>query len=249
MEGAEGTCSSPITRVVRKDGSGTTYQFKNYLFKLFNKGLFCTTGGTEGKATWQDLEPIGSGGKPNIDWPESCPEKTLSPVVRSASTGGGALVNQVDATDGSIGYASLPDAVANKDAGTILALQNNGQKKAAKPTSLNRTWAHRQLHRRSPTRAENWHDPLDIDWSQVFGAQPAVGGESYPLCTLTYGLVWNDYSAAGFTAAESITIRDFVYEYVVPVGRPVGDQQQLLRGSADLGQPAHRHPRCGPEGC
>ena len=78
VEGTEGECNSPITRVVRKDASGTTYQFKNYLFRLYNKGLFCTTGSTEGKATWADLQAIGGGGKPNIDWPESCAEKTTS---------------------------------------------------------------------------------------------------------------------------------------------------------------------------
>jgi len=215
VEGTEGTCASPISRVVRKDGSGTTYQFKNYLFKLFNKGLFCTTGSTEGKATWADLEPIGAGGKPNIDWPESCPEKTLSAVVRPAATGGGAVVNTVDATDGSIGYASLPDAVANKDAGTvILAMQNNGQKKGAEAN-----YAQPNVGTVANCSAIAYKVPkigtgLEVDWSQVFGAQPAVGGLNYPLCTLTYSLVFNDYSAAGFTEGQATTVRDYIYEYI-----------------------------------
>src|SRR5262249_52853102 len=90
LDTAEGTCSSPITRVVRKDASGTTYQFKNYLYSLYKKGLFCTTGSTEGKASWQEMEAIGVGGAPNISWPETCGEKTLSTVVRPAATGGSA---------------------------------------------------------------------------------------------------------------------------------------------------------------
>lgn len=215
VEGTEGSCNSPITRVVRKDASGTTYQFKNYLFKLFGKGLSCTTGGTEGKATWADLEPIGAGGKPNIDWPETCPEKTLSTVVRPAGTGGGQVVQTVNNTDGSIGYAALPDAKANANANTvILALQNNGQKKAgeanfAEPaagTVANCTAVSYQV----PKLGVN----TDLDWSQVFGAKPAVGGESYPLCTLTYVLAFNDYSAAGFTEGQATTARDYLYEYI-----------------------------------
>jgi ABC-type phosphate transport system substrate-binding protein len=216
VEGVEGECESPITRVVRKDASGTTYQFKNYLFKLFNKGLFCTTGGTEGKATWQDLETIGTGGKPNIDWPETCPEKTLSPVVRAAGTGGGELVKKVNTTDGSIGYAALPDAVNNKDANTvILQMQNNGQKKGGEAN-----YAAANVGTVANCSAIAYKVPkvgtgLEVDWSQVFGAQPAVGGLNYPLCTLTYSLVFNDYSSAGFTEGQEITVRDYIYEYIV----------------------------------
>ena len=98
LETAEGTCNSAITRVVRKDASGTTYQTKNYLFQLYKKGLFCTTGSDEGKASWAELEPVET---PNLTWPESCPEKTLSTVVRPAGTGGGEVVKTVNATAGS----------------------------------------------------------------------------------------------------------------------------------------------------
>jgi len=217
VEGTEGAgCNSPITRVVRKDASGTTYQFKNYLFKLFSKGLSCTTGSTEGKASWAEMEPIGTGGKPNIDWPETCPEKTLSTVLRPAGTGGGQVVQTVNNTDGAIGYAALPDAKANANANTvILALQNNGQKKAAEAnfadpaagTVANCTAVSYQV----PKLGSN----NDLDWSQVFGAKPAVGGESYPLCTLTYVLAFKGYKAAGFTEGQEITARDYLYEYVV----------------------------------
>lgn len=217
LETAEGPgCNAPISRVVRKDASGTTYQFKNYLFKLYNKGLFCTTGGTEGKATWQDLEPIGSGGKPNIDWPESCPEKTLSPLLRGAANGNGEVVKKVNATDGAIAYTGVADAFANKTADTlILALQNNGQKKGG-----DANFAEPNVGTVSNCGGVSYTVPkigisLSIDWSQVFGAQPAVGGETYPICTLTYALVWSDYSAAGFTEAQEITTRDYIYEYVV----------------------------------
>jgi ABC-type phosphate transport system substrate-binding protein len=219
VEGTEGTCNSAITRVVRKDASGTTYQFKNYLFKLYNKGLFCTTGATEGKATWQDLEAFET---PNVSWPESCPAKALSTVVRPAANGGGELVKKVNATDGSIGYAALPDAVNDKDANTvILSLQNNGQKKGgeanfADPNSGTVANCGGMTYQvPSPIGARR-----DVDWSGVFGAKPAIGGESYPLCALTYALAFHGYQAAGFTQAQETTVRDYLYGYVVqPTGQ------------------------------
>lgn len=217
IETAEGTCESPITRVVRKDSSGTTYQFKNYLQRVYKKGLFCTTGSTEGKASWAELEEIGLGGKPNIDWPETCPEKTLSTLTRGESNGNGSLVKKINATSGSIGYSGLADAVNNKEGSTlILALQNNGQKKGGEANFGEPIAAGEAANCSGVTyKVPKLASGLSIDWSEVFGARPAVGGEGYPLCTLTYALAFNDYSAAGFTEGQAITTRDYLYEYVV----------------------------------
>jgi ABC-type phosphate transport system substrate-binding protein len=221
VESAEGECNSAITRVVRKDGSGTTYQFKNYLFKLFGQPLACTEGLVDAgkKATWQQLEPIGAEGKPNISWPESCPEQELSAVVRPAANGGGEVVKKVNTTPGSIGYASLPDSMANKAGNTrILALQNNGQKKGAEANfaeAANGTTANCEG---ITYQVPKLNGSLDFDWSQVFGAKPAVGSTFYPLCTLTYVMVWNDYSSVGYTEGVATTTRDYIYEYVVQAG-------------------------------
>lgn len=223
---AEGSCNSPITRVVRKDGSGTTYQFKNYLFQIYPGGLPCTTGGTEGKASWKELEPISNTvtGAPNTTWPESCVGKTLSTVERPAGTGGGEVVKKVNATEGSIGYASLPDAKSNA-ADTILQVQNNGQKPVGEATfadPASGTLANCGGTSYSvPVNAQNkvGSTGFDVDWSQVFGGFPGVGGTSYPICTLTYDLAFHGYQAAGFVFKNESTVHDYLTEYVVQGGQ------------------------------
>jgi ABC-type phosphate transport system substrate-binding protein len=220
LETAEGAgCASPVTRVVRKDGSGTTYQFKNYLFQLYKKGLFCTSGGTEGKASWQELEPITNGetGAPNTTWPETCGEKTLSTLAKPTGTGGGEVVKKVNTTAGSIGYAALPDAKANISGTTIIMeLQNNGQKKAieaeyASPAS----GAVANCGGMQYKTPANVNSGINLDWSPVFGAQPSIGGSDYPLCALTYILAFHGYSLAGFPLKDETTVKDYVGEYIV----------------------------------
>src|SRR5262249_34706570 len=170
VAGTEGEgCDAPISRVVRKDGSGTTYQLKNYLYQLNKKGLSCTVGGTEGKQSWQELEPIGSTDAPNTSWPESCGEKSLSGIVQPAGAGGAEEVKAVNATSGSIGYASLPEAKANLAGGTaILGLQNNGQKadvNLAKPAGNEETANCGGI----AYSGFKLGTGRDVDWSGVYG--------------------------------------------------------------------------------
>lgn len=214
---ASGTCGSALTRVVRFDGSGTTYQFKNYLNSYNTASLPCVN------KTWKELEPIENSttGAPNTTWPESCTGKTLSALVRPAAKGGGEEVKKVNATAGSIGYAALPDAQAN--GGQLVALQNNGQ--STEPTFASPVIAGGEAGKgvancggikyTVPKGARQGGVLLDVDWSQVFGSQPSVGGTSYPLCTLTYDLAFHGYKAAGFTFNQMTTVKDFFNGYVV----------------------------------
>jgi ABC-type phosphate transport system substrate-binding protein len=212
---AEGTCNSPITRVVRKDGSGTTYQFKNYLFQANKKALPCTG---EEKQTWQQLEPITNGttGAPNTTWPEKCGEKTLSALVKPGNTGGGEVVKTVNTTAGSIGYAALPDAMANKTGSTaVLAVQNNGLGPASEATFASpASGSTANCGTMSYKTPANVNTGLDLDWSGVFGAKPAIGEGGYPLCALTYMLAFHGYQAAGFAQKDEITVRDYLTEYI-----------------------------------
>jgi ABC-type phosphate transport system substrate-binding protein len=225
---AEGgaACEQPITRVVRKDGSGTTFQFKNYLFKLNKNALNCTTGATEGKATWQELEPITNSetGAPNTVWAEKCTGHNLSPVVKPGANGGGEVVLKVNATAGSIGYAALPDAKAN-GAADILAVQNNGFKPL-----LEATFASPALGGEANCLETTYTVPLEgrneagrtglnVDWSEVFGAIPSTGGTRYPLCTLTYALAWHGYKAVGYPFKTKVTAYDYLREYIVFKGQ------------------------------
>jgi ABC-type phosphate transport system substrate-binding protein len=219
LSSAEGECTSRMTRVVRFDGSGTTYQLKNYLSIPNPSGLPCTTGGTEGKASWKELEPvINPDGTPNTTWPETCKSKTLSTLVKPAAKGGGEEVKKVNATEGSIGYAALPDAKSN-NADTILSVQNNGQKPFAEATFANPATGSLANCASTPyivpPEGRKVGTGLDVDWSQVFGAQASIGGTAYPLCTLTYALAFHAYKAAGFKFKEEVTVHDYLREYIV----------------------------------
>ncbi len=217
-------CESPITRVVRFDSSGTTFQFKNYLFKVNNKPLACTTGEKEGKATWKELEPTVT---PNITWPESCKVGeetiTLSPVVRPPAKGGGEVVKKVKETKGTIGYAALPDAKGGT--ATILSLQNNGKAKGLKATFTNPakgtvanclTTVYNVPGPARPSE-EKLTAGLNSSWAAVFGAKinTSKSGGGYPLCTLTYIEAFHGYKLAGFSEADEVTVNDYVNEYLV----------------------------------
>ena len=216
-----GCAGKNITRVVRFDGSGTTYQFKNYLSLINGGTLPCTE--APGK-TWKDLEPIGAGGKPNITWPENgvggCAAGTVSPVTTAGKNNGTELVKKVNATDGSIGYAALADIEVNKTGDThAVKVQNNGTKKISKATyaepgtefgNANCSAAEYTV----PTAGQVGGSGENVDWSQVFGANLSIGGSDYPLCTLTYDIAWKGYGAAGFSEATTTTVIDYLREYI-----------------------------------
>jgi ABC-type phosphate transport system substrate-binding protein len=106
----------PVRRVVRKDGSGTTYNFKAYLSLLPGAVV-------AGKNLWKEAPVVGD----NTNWPLSAGgEKTAPPEVgvtnvcnattsphlicRGPENGGGGVAKVVEATDGSIGYLDLATA-------------------------------------------------------------------------------------------------------------------------------------------
>jgi ABC-type phosphate transport system substrate-binding protein len=213
-------CSGTLTRVVRTDASGTTYQFKNYLALIDTlKG-----GGTEaapctGQPKWATLEEISGSGGPNLEWPEC---GTMA-VTRPVATGGGAVAAEVAATSGTIGYAALPDAKAKS--ATTTNVQNNGISgspiyeppntgtEEAKCSSTEYTVPAAGL-KASGTG-------IDVNWSQVFGGQPSIGGTAYPLCALTYDLGWNSYTTAGFSAGVGTSVKKF-YEFILSNGTGTG---------------------------
>jgi ABC-type phosphate transport system substrate-binding protein len=108
------TCNAEdeITRVVRKDKSGTTHIFKEFLASTDR----LNGTGEENKAaeekwlekpgverTWREV----ASGSENVEWPEA------AKVVRPAANGGPEVVAKVAATESSIGYADLADTFAN----------------------------------------------------------------------------------------------------------------------------------------
>jgi ABC-type phosphate transport system substrate-binding protein len=90
--------TAPISRVVRKDGSGTTSLFKKYLNLIYKKG---TEG--EGTKTWKELAESAN----NTAWPKEAEH----PVIRGEGNGG--VATEVAKNASSIGYVNLADARSN----------------------------------------------------------------------------------------------------------------------------------------
>ena len=218
-----GCAGAPVTRVVRPDGSGTTYQFKDYLSQVNKALLACTTPPGKG---WKDLEAIGADGKPNTVWPENgvggCGSSTVSPLVTAAGSGGANLVAKVNAVSGSIGYAALPDIEGNKSGSTAaLGLQNNGLVKlanasfAAPSTEAGNANCSAAKYTVPVAGRAGSGSGENVDWSGVFGANPKIGAEDYPLCALTFAIALKSYgSKAGFGQGQEQTVHDYLTEYV-----------------------------------
>ena len=218
-----GCAGAPIKRVVRPGAAGITVQFKNYLYRANKAALSCTA---EGGKSWAQLEEVTAGGKPNVDWPENgvggCSKNQLSTVVAAGSNEDGSEVATVNATEGSIGYASLPWIEILKSGDTHwLRLQNNGLVKLANATMAEPATEVKAAN----CGAMSYPVPAagrvsggsgeGVDWSQSFGANPAIGGEAYPLCMLTYDMALKGYGKkAGFTEGQVQTVVDYLRGYV-----------------------------------
>jgi ABC-type phosphate transport system substrate-binding protein len=208
------TCTGEITRVVRKDGSGTTYQFKHYLFEINQAEL----AGTTPKRKWTGLQEEE---KANLEWPEEA--GVLSPVVHATNSGGGGEVEEVSAKEGSVGYASLTDARSKFVAKKLfwLKVENSagGTTKFVNPgtsgTEPSVTAAKANCGGTTYTGTIPTAGKVDGDWSNVYGGNPGAGpagGENttYPICTLTWDVALVGYKQAGLTAEEGTNTWEYL---------------------------------------
>jgi ABC-type phosphate transport system substrate-binding protein len=214
-------CAKPITRVVREEGSGVSYQFKWYLSALEEQegaeGLPCLTGGS--LTRWKELTLIDAFTDTNRVWPQ-CTGGT-SVVV---TAGDNAEAKKVVNTEGAIGYASLPNAKAQ--GATTVSLQNgivSGTPIYATPGTTSGNSANCGLTKYTVPALGRRPPPgtgtgIAVDWSQVFGGYPAIGGTYYPLCTLAFDIGWTDYTDPGYGHGVEVgeIVKDYLDRYVVP---------------------------------
>ena len=241
-------CANQFTRVVREDGSGTTFQLKNYLAVDGGAAMPCKLTGWEEPAekevtettAWANMKSTKATkvGVPNTTWPQesTCPgaPKTLTSVA--VAKGGGGLVKYVSEHPGTIGYASLPDVKSANNIGgaaKIAWIQNNGPKTVTYATPEEATNKESNCGERQytvPVGGREGESGESIDWSQVFGAKPTVGSTLYPLCTLTYGLSWTSYEKAGYGASSESKANALIAytKYVLGTGQSVKNWYQPL---------------------
>jgi ABC-type phosphate transport system substrate-binding protein len=210
-----GDCDQAITRVVREESAGTTYQFKHYLSQVNSAALPCT-GGTQRK--WTQLQaPFGGETPANVEWPRNsqCQEGE-GPVTAVAVKGEGeaGALQFVAGTRGTITYASLPEA-EDKAPEQVIDV-NNGAKYVGPETESGAANCGSAKY----SLPEGAAGGLNADWSQVYGSDPAIGEKTktaYPICTLTWDLV--PANAAGlFGGKVATTLRDYLRFVIAPEG-------------------------------
>lgn len=247
----------PVRRIVRFDGSGTTYNFKAYLSLLPGapSGLWTTAPVVGDNNNW----PITAGGEkkqPEVVGATGVCEDA-SHICTPTTGKGGPLAKAVTETDGSISYVDLATArkekfseekhKVNKIYWIPLQTINPGKPEGERvgtnyvePTAV--PTAHivgngaalganctNADFRGLPTTPAS--DPTLGDWSNAI-ATGSTDSTTYPACAITYDLAFDDdapvYGNTPLEQERARTVRD----YLTAVESPVG--QSLVSG-ADYG--------------
>jgi ABC-type phosphate transport system substrate-binding protein len=179
------SCNSPIKRVVREEGAGTTWILKNFLYQINGSPL-----PTE---TWRQLSETSQG----LMWPN----QATDPVTKASKEP--AVAALVASTPGTIGYAGL-SAVRSNAAFTPAGgggngksifwaeLQNNGNKFADPSTNGEenaRASANCKSERYIALSGGTVPPPVGSwgagNWNEV---SASISQKKYALCGLTYDL-------------------------------------------------------------
>ncbi len=212
-------CKEAITRVVRFDNSGTTSIFKSYLIRAENErtGQECAPGK---KWSGEYFE------SPNTKWPGKQNKAgeggaLCSEIITAGTSGGPALIKKVEETSSSIGYADLSDALGK--GGLILPNVENATKTSFQAPNVgkgaNCTYNVVSLPGFTASDAvglnneDNWstnneevnHNPVHENTTDL--------GSKYPICGLTFDLVYEKLNNGGVAN---------------PISRLTADQRRTL---------------------
>ena len=229
-------CKKPIIRVVRFDDSGTTFTFKDYLNAIDPAEGWLTTyapGSGAKTRTWPGAE-FGSGGQCGGT---EAPGKKLDSedhLTSGCANGNAFLVSTLKSTDGSVGYSDISTArgdglavnPAGGDVDQFWTQLENGSGQFEEPTADSsgfRTDGKKGANCSKTTFKEIPATTFG-DWSKASGVNSPEG---FGICTLTYGLVFNDNAAVwGSNSAEEAKART-VKDYWLSV-LSTGSQNGLL---------------------
>lgn len=221
---ADADCDKPIIRVVRFDDSGTSYAFKDYLNTIDGGQGWLTTyvNGSNKTREWPNAvfgTRSDCAGSPNGPGSQ---EDAIDHLTSGCSNGNGSLVAKLVATDGSIGYSDVSTARSNSpslaitpegnDNDTYWTQVENGAGNFTEPTSSPNGFRTDGPKGANCQTTEFTGVPATTfgDWSKASGVASQTG---YGICTMTYGLVFDDSSDVwGGSAAEEAkarTVKDY----------------------------------------
>lgn len=217
-------CNKPVIRVVRFDDSGTSYAFKDYLNSIDGGQGWLTTyvNGSNKTREWPNAvfgTRSDCAGSPNGPGSQ---EDSIDQLTSGCSNGNGSLVAKLVATDGSVGYSDVSTARSNSpslaiapeanDNDTYWTQVENASDAFTEPTSSPNGFRTDGPKGANCQTTEFTGLPSSTfgDWSSATGVDSAVG---YGICTMTYGLVFEDSSDVwGGSAAEEAkarTVKDY----------------------------------------
>jgi ABC-type phosphate transport system substrate-binding protein len=229
LPGIEGDVTGPETpcrdasfrRVVRLDVSGTTIQLKTFLDDV-NPALGWLT----------EFE--------NRAWPN---DAGATSVLRGATNGNGPLIARLSEggeglpTRGGIGYSDLATARAagygwDGEADSQFWVRLEGVSPAAfSDATEGQKGANCATAEYSLETIDDFVDVEELvfraDWRDVNSIDTAQG---YPICALTYDLVYEDGALGGLTEAETRTVFDYLTYATSPAGQellPAFDYAEL----------------------
>jgi ABC-type phosphate transport system substrate-binding protein len=230
---AVAACEKPIMRVVRFDTSGTTFAFKDYLNSINGGRGWLTTFIANGENRQWPNSVVG----PRADCgvgktgPGS-EENSIDHLTSGCSNGNGSLVAKLIETDGSIGYSDISTArnaspslavdPAGGDNDTYWTQVENAGEDFVEPTAAAngfRTDGDKGANCQA-TEFDGIPSSTFEDWSLATGVNSEVG---YGICTMTYGLVFDDNSdvwgGSPVEEAKARTVKDYWSNIVSSAGQ------------------------------
>jgi len=230
--GTGATCGEmPVIRVVRFDESGTTFAFKDYLHTINEGRGWKTTFATTKPALTRAWPGATFGPRTdcsNAEGPGGGATEAADQLTSSCSGNAANLVSKLITTDGSVSYADIstariaglemtPRTAASGsgstfDNDTYWSQVQNGSNAFTEPTSSQFGFRTDGAPGANCTQTTFKNVPATTlgSWFNTSGVNSAAG---YGICTLTYGLVFEDSSDIwGSSAAEQAkarTVKDY----------------------------------------
>lgn len=230
-------CDKPVKRVVRSDSSGTTQNLKNYLKNVDANRAGATC---QGAVTWTSLASSAN----NAVWPNAGDGTCASLQTANGSNGVIALLNGNDSTgapnDGGIAYADLSDwSTAGDTLASVAAAVGGAFQAPSAGASSNCSFA-------GLLPGTNANDAVGLNVSTKIGwatdADPIRSdftnkGSAYPICALTWDLVYtslNGNSATTAIAGLTADQRRTLYSYFTYVLSPQAQGRLAVAGFTQL---------------
>jgi len=229
-------CNKPIIRVVRFDDSGTSFAFKDYLDNANAARNWIPDFVTPDTRTWPNAT-VGPRPDCNPTTPPTGPGSeadATDQLTSGCANGNGPLVSKLIATDGSIGYSDISTARTASPSLAVEAEKNDNDTYWTQiqngSNAFTESTADPNGFRTDGSRGANCQNTTFTgvpsstkgNWAPVSGVNSPQG---FGICTLTYGLVFDDNADAYGTGpgeeSKARSVKDYWTSIVSDGGQSV----------------------------